>query len=152
VADGVDGGAAMEIHDALAAQDSVPRFVGIKLGQAESSSGGGDIEVEVSMEAMPSVLWDGVVVPDGCAEALSQSGHALEFLKDQYRHCKTILLLGDAETLLEKAGIPEDLVSGDADPGLLRHGAGDVDDAVASFIAALSQHRHFARETDPPRV
>ena len=33
---------------------------------------------------------------------LAQSGHAMEFLKDQYRHCKTIMLLGEAETLLEQ--------------------------------------------------
>ena len=30
----------------------------------------------------------------------SSSGHALEFLKDQYRHCKPILLMGAAQTLL----------------------------------------------------
>ena len=151
VADGVDGAAAMEIHDVLAAQDAVPRFVGIKLGQVESSSGDA-IEIEVSMEAMPSALWDGLIVPDGCTEMLSKSGHALEFLKDQYRHCKTILLLGDASALLDEAGIPAELTSADADPGLLRREADEVDDAIASFIAALSQHRHFERETDPPRV
>ena len=151
VADGVDGAAAIEMHDMLMAQGSVPRFVGIKLGQVESNSGD-PIEVEVSMEATPSVLWDAMIVPDGAAEALSESGHALEFLKDQYRHCKTILLLGNAEELLTKAGIPADLETGEADPGLLPYAAADVDEAVAAFIAALSQHRHFARETDPPRV
>jgi catalase len=151
VADGVDGAAAIEMHDVLTAQGAVPRFVGIKLGQAESK-GDDPIEVEVSMEATPSVLWDAMIVPDGAAEVLSESGHALEFLKDQYRHCKTILLLGSADELLPKTGIPVELESGEADPGLLRYDAADVDEAVAAFIAALSQHRHFARETDPPRI
>ena len=31
-----------------------------------------------------------------------QSGHAMEFLKDQYRHCKTILLIGAAAALLDR--------------------------------------------------
>ena len=153
VTDGVNGEAATEIHELLAAQGAVPRFVGIKLGQAVSESGE-PIEVEVSMEAMPSVLWDAMIVPDGdgSVAALSESGHALEFLKDQYRHCKTILLVGSATDLLARAGIPADLVSGAPDTGLLRFDTADVDNALAAFIAALSQHRHFARETDPPRI
>ena len=45
---------------------------------------------------MPSVLFDAVVVPDGeeAAERLALLGQALEFIKDQYRHCKPILMLG----------------------------------------------------------
>jgi catalase len=122
VADGIDGQAAARIHQSLLAQGAVPRFVGIKLGSVEST-GAEPVEVEVSMEAMPSVLWDALVVPDGerAIQALSQSGHAMEFLKDQYRHCKTILLLGAAADLLARAGIPADLPSGDADPGMLRY-------------------------------
>jgi catalase len=106
------------------------------------------------MEAAPSVVWDGVVVPGGDAAIaeLAASGHALEFLKDQYRHCKPILLLGAAAVLLEKAGIPAVLDSGESDPGLLKSDEGHTDVAVKAFVDALTQHRHFARETNPPRV
>jgi catalase len=154
VADGTDGPGAARIHELLLAQGAVPRFVGTKLGPMENSGGREPIEVEVSMEAMPSVLWDALVVPDGerAIHALSQSGHAMEFLKDQYRHCKTILLLGAAADLLARAGIPADLPSGDSDPGMLRYDGQAVDEAVAAFVAALGQHRHFVRETDPPRI
>jgi catalase len=93
---------------------------------------------------------DGEVFLEG--EALSASGHALEFLKDQYRHCKPILLLDGADVLLEKAGIPPALASGDPDPGLMRFENSDVAGAVAAFVAALTKHRQFDRETDPPRV
>ena len=153
VADGVDGEAATTMHDALAAEDAVPRFVGIKLGGVKSTSGDA-LEVEVSMETAPAVVWDAMIVPDGEAgtRALMQSGHAKEFLKDQYRHCKTILLMGSAATLLDGAGIPPALPSGDADPGLLRQDAGDTAAAVRAFVASLTRHRHFERETDPPRV
>ena len=146
VADGVDGEAAAEIHAQLMAQGAVPRFVGTKLGRVQSE--GNPIEAEVSMETMPSVLWDGMIVPTGATETLSESGHAMEFLKDQYRHCKTILLLGSAADLLEKAAIPAD----GPDSGLLRYDSAALDEAIKAFTAALSRHRHFARETDPPCV
>jgi catalase len=153
VADGVDGAAALAIHKELVQQGAVPRFVGIKLGRVKSA-GGDPLEVEISMETAPSVLWDAMIVPpgDSAADALSQAGHALEFLKDQYRHCKPILLLGAATALRDAAGIPPVLPSGDADPGLLQFGDGDTSAAIPAFIHALTKHRHFGRETDPPRV
>ena len=154
VAAGVDGDAAREIHKLLLAEGAVPRFVGIKLGEVQGKRGQAPLEVEVSMEAMPSVLWDAMIIPagEGSTEALAQSGHTLEFLKDQYRHCKTILLLGTAVDLLARAGIPSELPSGDADPGLLHYDPESIGDAINAFIAALGQHRHFARETDPPII
>jgi catalase len=153
VADGLNGEAATALHEGLAAQGAVPRFVGIKLGRVKSTSGD-PIEVEVSMETAPAVVWDAMVVPDGDAavDALSQSGHAIEFLKDQYRHCKTILLMGRASSLLRAAGIPATLPDGGADPGVLQPGAGDTDAALDAFAAAVAKHRHFERETDPPLV
>ncbi len=153
VADGVDGEGARAIHKALADRGAVPRFVGIKMGPADSTNGA-PVEVEVSLEAAPSVLWDAVVMPDGAgsAEALSQSGHAMEFLKDQYRHCKPILLLGAAATLATKANLPEEMSTGEADPGLLRFAGDDVDNALPAFVEVLSKHRVLDRETDPPLI
>ena len=106
------------------------------------------------METAPSVVWDALIVPEGRAalDVLSASGHALEFLKDQYRHCKPILLLGSAQGLLEKAGIPRELASGEVDPGLLCRAGEETDAALSAFIQALGKHRHFERETDPPRI
>jgi catalase len=102
---------------------------------------------------MPSVLWDAVVIPDGddAVEQLGIDGRVLEFIKDQYRHCKPILAIGSATRLLQKAGIPETLVSGHVDPGLLLM-EGDDSAGITVFIAAIAKHRHFERETDPPRV
>jgi catalase len=153
VADGVDGEAALAMHEALAAEGAAPRFVGIKLGQVQGA-GGTPLEIEVSMEAAPSVLWDAMLVPEGerAVAALLNSGHAIEFLKDQYRHCKPILLMGSAAALLEKAGIPAASQSRRVDAGLLKFDAGQTDLAVPALIEALKKHRHFERETDPPQV
>jgi catalase len=153
VADGVNGEAMTAMHEALIEQGAVPRFVGIKLGQVRSARGD-PVEVEVSLEAAPSVLWDAVVLPDGDApvDTLSQSGHAIEFVKDQYRHCKPMLVLGLAASLLDEAGIPSALPSGEPDPGLLQFPGDQYDAALQAFIEALTKHRHFERETDPPTV
>jgi catalase len=151
VAEGVDGEAALAIHRALADQGAVPRFVGTGLGQVTGVSGDA-LEVEVSLEAAPSVLWDAMVVVDGQAGALSESGHAVEFLQDQYRHCKPILLMGSARTLLDAIGIPSAIPPGKADLGLLEFEADETEAAVEAFVDALVKHRHFERETDPPRI
>ena len=96
------------------------------------------------------MLFDGLVLPDGQAgiDKLASGGQTLEFIQNIYRHCKTIMALGASTSLLDAAGIATTLPSGDADPGLL---VGDASDAPA-FVAALGQHRHYSRDTDPPLV
>lgn len=79
------------MHRTLTEQGAVPRFVGISVGDVRGTSDA--LSVEISMEAAPAVVWDGVIVPDG-----------------------------------EEAA------------------------AALAFISALTKHRHFERETDPPRV
>ena len=150
VADGVDVGVARSIHAALLAEGAVPRFVGPRLGTIRGK--GGDIEVEISLEAGPSVLFDALAIPDGAAaaQALVRVGHAVEFVKDTYRHCKPILAVGAGAQLLEAARLPPELPNGDPDPGLLATGA--ADEGVRQFIAAIAKHRQWERQTDPPRI
>jgi catalase len=73
-------------------------------------------------------------------------------VKDQYRHCKPILVLGAAASLLDEAGVPPTLPTGAPDPGLLQFGAGEGAAALEAFVQAIAKHRHFERETDPPVV
>ena len=152
VADGFHGEAVRAVAARLLAEGAVPRLVGPFLGTVATADGQA-IAVDVSVEATPSVLYDAVVLPDGAdaVARLGADGRVLEFLKDQYRHCKPMLVLGASSALLTKANIPTTLPSGDADPGLLHGNAGDTALADA-FIAAMAAHRHFGRETDPPRV
>jgi catalase len=92
---------------------------------------------------MPSVLFDAVVVPDGeeAAKRLALLGQALEFIKDQYRHCKPILMLGAGRSVVEGAGV---LVGKGEDWAL----TGDA----KAFVEALGRHRNWDREVDPPVV
>jgi catalase len=99
-------------------------------------------------------LYDAIAVPDGtdAVAALMKDGHALEFIKETYRHCKPMLLMGSACSLLEKACIVPALPNGERDPGIIGIGESEVRIATDALIAALLQHRVLARETDPPTV
>jgi catalase len=52
--------------------------------------------------------------------------------------------------LLQACGVEQKLPNGQADSGVLV--ASDAVSAADDFVAAMAKHRHFARETDPPRV
>ena len=153
VADGVDSTELQSIYDALTAQGAVATYVGHRLGALQSASSDA-IEVEITMETAPSVVFDALVLPSGktAIETLSNSGQAMEFLKLQYRHCKPILALEGASALLEGAGISPKLPDGSGDPGLLIV-KGRVDATFAdAFVKAIARHRHFERQMDPPAV
>ena len=153
VADGVDANAATALHKALTEQGAVPRYLGARLGQVQSEGGAG-IETEVTFETMPSVLFDAVAIVGGkqAGTSLGKVGHAVEFLKDQYRHAKTILVVGAGAELLQQAGIPTALpLGGAADPGIIAVPALSPE-VIQRFTMALGKHRHHAREMDPPAV
>jgi len=153
VADGVDGEAATALHEALAAEGAVPRYVGARLG-AVRTAGGEKLEVEVTLETMPSVLFDALAVPGGkvAVQTLGNVGMALEFIKDQYRHAKPILALNEGADLVENAGVPARLPTGAEDPGLLLGRQASADDLLPTFIKSIAAHRHFQRWSDPPLV
>jgi catalase len=151
VSDGSDAKAIEVISTRLLAEGAVPRLVGMKLGAVATTDG--EQQVDTSVEATPAVLFDAVVVPHGDGVGkLANDGRILEFIKDQYRHCKPMLVLGKATALLTKAGIPTTLVSGAADPGLIVGSKNGTAIPIDAFVKALSKHRHFERESHPPPV
>ena len=139
----------MAVHRALTERGAVPRIVAARLGPVASADGDA-LEPDATLETMPSCLFDAVVVPDGEASAgrSSSSGRRVEFVKDQYRHCKTILAVGAGRALLEAASLPLD---GD-DAALIVSEPGDATSAVEAFIGALARHRNWDRAADPPVV
>ncbi len=106
VADGVHRASIAAIQAALMAEGAVGHFVGPRVGKFVADDGA-EIEADKSMENSPSVLFDALVLPDGikAIETLARDGHTMEYLKDQFRHCKPILVLGASTKLLEMAGI-----------------------------------------------
>src|SRR5690606_13282988 len=93
----------------------VVRLVGQHVGPVSKRSAA--LDADASLENHPAVLFDGAIVADGEAgiAALASDGRSLEFLRDIYRHGKTLMALGVGERLLTDAGIDIET----PDPGLL---------------------------------
>jgi catalase len=143
LATGMDIESVSEAQAALEKAGAVVRLLAARLGTIDGRDGQGPLAADATLETMPSVLFDAVVVPDGeqAAEALGLLGHALEFIKDQYRHCKPILMLGSGRTVVESAGV---LVGKGEDWALVTD--------VPAFIQAVGRHRNWDRAMDPPLV
>ncbi|MFK5733261.1 catalase HPII [Pseudomonas urmiensis] len=137
VADGVDGADVDRLVKALEAQSARPLLLGPSSAPVKTADGQA-LAVDASMEGMPSVLVDGVLVPAGKAslQALGESGLAKHYLLEAYKHLKAIGLAKDAKALLDKLGLKED-------KGLL---VGDDQKAVEAFVKAVEGHRVWERE------
>lgn len=150
VADGVDGDGLQALYDALLQAGAVPRYVGERLGTVATGDGG-QLPVEVSIEAAPSVLFDAVVLPGAPDLKLSRDGLAVEFVQQQYRHCKPMLVPASAAPLLRQAGIEASPEDGE-DPGLLLVPDDGLGSAAQAFIERVARHRAWERFADPPMV
>ena len=151
VANGVHQASLAALQKALTAEGAVVHFVGPRVGNFTTADGAGVIEANKSLENSPSVLFDAIVLPDGAdaVQALARDGHTMEFLKDAFRHCKTIWALGVSDALLDQAGVLE--LTG-KDPGMMWCEPEMVEAAIPAFIAAIGAHRHPSRDTDPPKI
>jgi len=87
-------------------------------------------------------------VPGGkaAADALMSNGEALGFIRNLFRHCKPMLVLGEGAQVLKKADIDPTA----SYPGV--HVVAKGGEGTADLIASMIKHRHFERETDPPMV
>jgi catalase len=141
LAPGVDARSVTSASTALTKAGAVVRLIAARLGTVATAEGD-EIEPDATFETLPSVLFDAVVVPDGngAADQLSLLGHALEFVKDQYRHCKAILALGAGQKVVEGAGVLAD----PSDWALAQD--------LPAFVKAVARHRNWDRAVDPPRV
>ena len=152
VAPGMDGEGAKNVYRQLLEAGAVPRMVGLRLGSVQPQQGD-PLEVEISVEAGPGVLYDAVVLPDGeGAIKTLRCGQVGEFLMEQYRHCKPMLALGSGASLLDDLGIAHVDASDDADGTILSAKSGADQPGLTRFIKALGRHRDYQRETDPPMV
>ena len=150
IVDGVESASLVTIAERLTAVGAVPRLLGVRLGSVAAENGT-LLEADATLENSPSVLFDAVVLPGGgaAARALIADGHAAEFIKDQFRHGKTLLALGTSSVVLDHVGISAALPDGEPDPGVLAVAADDAS-AAEQLIAAVARHRHPERDRAPP--
>lgn len=143
VEDGVHHQSLATLFEKLTEAGAVVHFVGPRVGMFVGDSGE-TVTADKSMENSPSFLFDALVLPDGekAVQALAGNADSVDFVKDQFRHCKTILALGAGRQLLEMAGVGEAM---DDDEGILLEEAARVADIAQAFIKAVGAHRHFSR-------
>ncbi len=153
VGDKINAEVVASIYTDLLSDGAVPRIVASRLGQVATLDGKA-LDVEISLEAAPSVLYDGLVVADGdgAVKNLRLDADAVDFIRQQYRHCKPILVIGSAADLIDEAGISPILADGMEDSALIFTDTSSIDIGLHKFKGALAAHRFYARETDPPSV
>ncbi|MCO7533156.1 catalase HPII [Pseudomonas asiatica] len=134
VADGVDAASVDKLVKALEAHSARPMLLGPTSAPVMATDGK-QLPVGASMEGMPSIMFDGIVVPAGKAstDALAGSGLAKHFLLEGYKHLKAMVVTKD---LLGSLGLKED-------KGLL---LGDEQKTVDAFVKAVEGHRVWERE------
>ncbi|KKB36923.1 catalase [Bacillus thermotolerans] len=101
-------------------------------------------EVKHSFLTAESVLFDALYVACGekSVEQLKKNNKAVEFLKDAFKHFKTIGAAGKGAELLITAGI-----QAGSDPGIvINKDKSDWDTFGTSFINAIAEHRHWERQ------
>ena len=137
VADGVEGASVDRLVKAMQAERAQPLLLGPTSAPVKTADGQ-VLKVDASMEGMPSVMFDGVLMPAGdqALEAVGKSGLAVHFLLEAYKHLKPLALPAAAKPLLDRIGLA-------ADKGLL---LGDDQAAIDAFIKAVEQHRVWERE------
>ena len=112
--------------------------------------------IDFSFLTTSSVLFDAIYIPSGdkSIQALQQEDDAAEFVKEAYKHCKTIAATGAGGRFVRMACLGRDLAGGSEhegvqntmDDGLIIGKENDTRGVASKFINAMAHHRHWARE------
>jgi len=146
-ADDIDGSQVDKMKKALMAAGAVVEVIAPKLGQV-STIKGVSIPVDKTLMTVSSVLYDAVYVPGGskAIAILAQKPDAIDFISQAYKHCKAIAFETDADPLIQKTSIAEDLLAKKTLSGII---SGTEKDLSKDFIKAIAQHRFWEREKSP---
>ena len=153
LADGFDDAAVAEMNKQLLTAGALPKTVAPHLGVVTGANGE-QLKVDFSFLTGSSVLFDAVYVPGGdeSVAGLMQQAEAQEFIREAYKHCKTIAATGAgvgvvARSLREEFGetdTSEEQVA--SNMGVVTSRAATISSVATAFIQAITQHRHWERE------
>jgi len=150
IADGVTAAEVRAAQQLLSEHGATVRLVGVRLGMV-TTEGGELIEVDVTMENTPSAAFDGMILPSkkSAVAALLADVHGRDYVMDQYRHCKTLLVPAAAVPMLPHTGATGADAHASADDGIVTSGKAVTEADLVTFVTALSAHRHFMRLAVP---
>ena len=160
VADGFDEGELAQVKKALLDQGAQAKIIAPHLGTLKGAKGT-EIPVDFSLLTAASVLFDALYIPGGTGNpvVLNNEPEAIEFIRDAFKHCKTLggnavnaPLLRLADPGLEK------LIGSDAKAlakvfnknGVVLAPSNLAQDLIREFIGAMDEGRHWIREADKP--
>ena len=152
VADGVDSATLKPIREALEQAGAQCKVVGLRLGSASSASKR-QVEIDATVVNTPSIMFDAVLVPAGAehVKALLQSGDAVHFVLEAFKHCKAICTVGEGVQLLSSLGVVAKGAAAPAGVVVADTPVVNLGDPAAAlqiahdFVAAIGKHRHWDR-------
>lgn len=138
IADGVHGASIATVEKALTTAGAMVTFIASKLGLIQTIDGA-PLTATATLENSPAVLFDALVLPDGldCIAELARNELAREFAMNQFRHGKTILVIGESGTLLENESATT--------PGVVLSTHDNLGNSTAMFLGGIGKHRHPER-------
>jgi len=143
-ADGVDEQAVLSMKAALIRESAKGFVIAPYQGNVKTSTGG-EMPVDFSFLTCSSVLFDAVYIPGGQGlNELSQDADVMDFLNDAYRHCKVIGAQGDGIALISGTAFAAKM--NNQDEGIVLEEKDGGQDFTGAFIAAMANHRFWARE------
>jgi len=146
IADGIDATAVRAAQRILTGHGATVRLVAVRLGMITTETGE-TMEVDSTMENTPSAAFDGMILPaqESVVAELLADVHGRDYVMDQYRHCKTLLVPAAAVRMLPEAGRMGSDGQATTDDGLITAERAVTEAEVLDFVTALSAHRHFTR-------
>ncbi|MBD9484110.1 catalase HPII [Pseudomonas sp. PDM14] len=144
IADGVRDADVKQLLDALKKQGASAKLLAPSSAAVKTAEGKA-LTPDDSMLGLPSIAFDAVFVPGGAqaAKTFGTDGAALHYLLEAYKHLKAIALCGEAGDLASQLYL-------EADEGLLS--GAKAAQVIPAFVAAIAQHRVWAREDKAKRV
>jgi catalase len=154
-ADGVDAEQVEQVKSALMEVGAKAKVIA-KFDGMLSGANGGEVKVDKMFVTAPSVVFDAVFIPGGkkSAEKLKSDGHALHFVNEAFKHCKTIAAIGEGVQVLEASHISGVKFASNgnlsSDKGVVTAGGdhGNLKEFSDRFIDAIARHRHWDRQKE----
>ncbi|RYE00185.1 MAG: catalase [Sphingobacteriales bacterium] len=133
VTDGVDAAKVMDLKQQITAAGGQVKVIAPRLGKVTAADGS-PVPADMTFFNTASVLHDALYIPGGGkhADALLMIPEAIEFINEQYRHCKILGADPDAAVVFDQ-------LSKEPDGGIISDGD------IGAFIEALKQHRFWER-------
>lgn len=120
------------------------------------SAEGNELEVGHNIHMAASVKYDAVYIPGGLesVECLKKLGNAKQFIKEAYKHCKTIAATNEGVELLRDCCLANIKLACDETNSQVINEFGvlsvknaiDLNNFASEFINLIAMHRHWARQ------